>query len=70
MNREGTMKLVITFDEKKLISLVNSLDRDQAQMMLYSIYESDDAMTIVPLLEEIINANFVSTPIREHQIIG
>ncbi len=64
------MKLVITFDEKKLISLVNSLDRDQAQLMLYSIYESDDAMTIVPLLEEIINANFVSTPIREHQIIG
>ncbi len=64
------MKLVITFDEKKLISLVNSLDRDQAQMMLYSIYESDDAMTIIPLLEEIINSNFVSTPIREHQIIG
>jgi len=64
------MKLVITFDEKKLISLVNSLDRDQAHMMLYSIYESDDAMTIVPLLEEIKNANFVSTPIREHQIIG
>ena len=64
------MKLVIGFDEKKLISAVNTLDRDQARMFLYAIQDSDDTMTIIPILEEIISSNFVETPIREHQITG
>jgi len=52
------------------VSLICSLDAEQAQMFLDSMKSTQTSIEIVPMLDEIIKGNMTGTYTRESRIAG
>ena len=48
------MKITLQFDDKKLMTVLSTMNREQAENFLQAMHEVDDAFEIIPLLKELI----------------